>query len=66
MPAAAVSVSPTRGVPAMDGGTVSTGVSAGAAATAAVGAEFAVAEPAAFDAVTATRTVAPTSLAPSV
>jgi len=59
----AVSVCPDCGAPEIVGGALTTG-GAGAAATVEVAAEVEVEEPALFDAVTATRMVAPTSAAP--
>ncbi len=58
LPGSAVSVCPSRAVPEMVGGEVLLNA---AAATTAVWAEVAPLEPALFEAVTATRIVAPTS-----
>jgi hypothetical protein len=57
-------VCPSWGLPEIEGGVMFVG-GVGAAATTAVAAESAVVEPAAFVAVTRTRSVEPTSEAPS-
>ena len=62
VPRSAVSVSPSRVVPEIDGDAVLTG---GVAATRPVWVEVDVVDPAAFVAVTTTRTVEPTSAVPS-
>jgi hypothetical protein len=59
VPVLAWSVEPTIGVPLIDGMPVAVGDAP--AETTPVGAEFAVPDPAEFDAVTVTRTVAPAS-----